>query len=241
MVDPHFIDIVDVGSLHERLRFSTPLQYPSSSRRKPFSEWKMEVDDSPILRYLYRHLSPLRHLEFGTWEGTGACYCLEESAATIWTINLPDGEFIHGKPAYTHASTVKGGTGGQGLNQTDAGTFIGHRYRQAGFGHRVCQIYCDSREWDTSTYPPAFFDSVLVDGGHSEDVVVSDTRKAVALLRSGGLIMWHDFCPDPEIFEVFPSVLGVIQALTKNWQEFAPALNDVFWVRPSFILIGVRR
>ena len=124
--------------------------------------------------------------------------------------------------------------------QTDAGVFIGHRYRQAGFGHRVCQIYCDSREWDTSAYPRDFFDSVLIDGGHSEDVVLSDTRKALSVTRPGGLVMWHDFCPDPAVFDACPSVIGVISSLTSHWPELASKLRDVFWVRPSFLLVGVR-
>ena len=75
------VDIVGVADLHTRLSFSTPIDYPEASRRKPRRDWKMEDDDAPILRYLYRNVRPRRHLEFGTWSGTGACYCLEESDA----------------------------------------------------------------------------------------------------------------------------------------------------------------
>jgi len=241
------LDIVGVSDVHERLGFATPLDYPAESRRKPFADWKMEVDDAPILRYLYRHFRPRRHLEFGTWAGTGACYCLSESDATVWTINLPEGERIDGRPAYASAVPAVP-AGAQPIRQdregdvyqTDAGVFIGQNYRSAGFGHRVCQIYCDSREWDTSAYPPGFFDSVLIDGGHSEDVVLSDTRKALAVSRPGALLMWHDFCPDPAVFETFPSVVGVISALTQHWPEVSGALRNVFWIRPSFLLVGIR-
>lgn len=247
MADLQSLDIVTVETLHERLRFAEPLRYPAESRRRSFLDWKMEVDDAPILRYLYRNLKPQRHLEFGTWSGIGACYCLEESAATVWTINLPEGELIDGRPAYTEplaevpagAEPIRKEQSGA-IYQTDAGVLIGRRYREAGFGHRVCQIYCDSQEWDTSAYPADFFDSVLVDGGHTEDVVVSDTRKALSVTRKGGIIMWHDFCPDPAVFGYFPSVTGVIAGLTRNWGEFAPRLREAFWVRPSFLLIGIR-
>jgi hypothetical protein len=207
----------------------------------------MEVDDAPILRYLYRHVRPMRHLEFGTWEGTGACYCLEECNASVWTINLPEGEFLEGRPAYSATpAVVPAGADalhnadGAAVYQTDAGVFIGHKYRNAGFGHRVCQIYCDSREWDISAYPPGFFDSALIDGGHMPDVVVNDTRKALALVRPGGLILWHDFCPDPALFRRFPSVAGVVDGLTGAWPEIRQSLRDVFWIRPSFLLVGVR-
>jgi len=69
---------------------------------------------------------------------------------------------------------------------TDTLGFIGRLYLERELGHRVCQIYCDSRQWDTSAYPPEFFDTVLIDGGHQREIVISDTRKALPLLRSGG-------------------------------------------------------
>lgn len=241
------IDIVPVESLHERLGLAVHLDYPAASLRKRFAEWKMEADDAPILRYLYRHVRPRRHLEFGTWEGTGACYCLEECEATVWTLNLPHGETNAGQPAYASVASVVpdgalaiGDQGGAAVYQTDAGVFIGHRYRRAGFGHRVCQILCDSREWDTSAYPLDFFDSVLIDGGHTSDVVLSDTRKALSVVKRGGLIFWHDFCPDPSVFSSMSSVSGVVTGLTSEWQDIRRSLTDVFWVRPSFLLVGVR-
>lgn len=84
--------VLPVHSLHSRLSFATPLDYPNSSLTKPLTQWRMEEDDSPIFRYIYRNFQPTRHLEFGTWEGTGATYCLEESDATVWTLNLLEGE-----------------------------------------------------------------------------------------------------------------------------------------------------
>ena len=181
MVDTQLLDIVDVSALHERLTLPEALAYPSASRQKSFFDWKMEDDDAPILRYLYRNFRPRRHLEFGTWAGTGTCYCLEECDATVWTLNLLEGELIEGKPAYSSTidDTPEGAVpvqhvDGRPVYQTDAGLLIGRRYREAGFGHRVCQIYCDSRTWDTRAYPRDFFDSVLIDGGHSADVVLSD-------------------------------------------------------------------
>jgi predicted O-methyltransferase YrrM len=246
-MDPRFIDIVSVGSLHERLGFDDQLHYPPDSLFKAFADWKMEVDDAPIFRYLYRQLHPSRHLEFGTWEGTGACYCLEESEARVWTINLPQGEFVNGQPAYSSAppSVPEGAhpvtqSNGVDVYQTDAGAFIGHRYRSAGFADRVTQIYADTREWDKTEYGAGFFDTALIDGGHSRDVVLSDTRKALSVVRSGGLLLWHDFCPDPSVFESIPSISGVVGAVTEAWPEFAAHLKDAFWIQPSFLLAGIR-
>jgi len=244
MTDDKYIDVVPVTSLHERLHFTDPIS--ASYGHKPFSQWKMEEDDAPILRYLYRQVRPSRHLEFGTWEGTGACYCLEECGAHVWTINLPHGEMVNGQPAYfSSADDVPEGAcpverNGVTAYQTDAGAFIGHRYRAAGFEPRVTQIYQDSRDWDPLAYGPASFDTVLIDGGHTEDVVLSDTRKALVAARPGGLILWHDFCPDPAVFTTMSSVVGVVGSLTREWAGIASQLQDAFWIQPSFLLVGVR-
>lgn len=216
----------------------------------------MEHDDAPLFAYLYRNLSPRRHLEFGTWQGYGTCLCLENSPATVWTMNLPDGETKpDGSWAYGHRVTDERGTppgavsanygqdeqGPRTYHRTDAASYIGRFYREKGLGHRVCQIYCDSRTWDTSAYPPDFFDSALVDGGHAPDVVISDTRKALSVLRPGGMILWHDFCPVPHIRDQFDSVRGVTAAIDHILPELRSQLSQLCWIDPSWILLGIKK
>lgn len=214
----------------------------------------MEEDDAPILRYLYRALRPRRHLEFGTWQGAGTLLCLESCEAAVWTINLPEGEAApegadgswsyysdfaaDDVPAWHSGRAARSG---RVLCQTDARGFIGRRYLEAGLGHRVCQVYCDSRAWDASAYPPGFFDTALIDGGHSAEVVASDTRKALPLVRSGGVVLWHDFCLDAEVREQCASVGSVTAAVEALLPEVGPALRDVFWIEPSWVLVGVKR
>jgi hypothetical protein len=153
---------------------------------------------------------------------------------------------VDGSPAYysTSDEVPDGAVAAEVRNnipiyQTDAGAFIGHRYRRAGYSARVTQVYCDSRDWDVSEFSPGFFDTALIDGGHSEEVVMSDTRKALALVRQGGVILWHDFCPDPSVFPVMPAVVGVVGGLSRHWPEIAGQLRHAFWVRPSFLLVGI--
>lgn len=247
------IPSICVGSLHTHLQFSTPVVYPSSSLMKPFTRWRMEVDDAPIFRYLYRNFCPKRHLEFGTWQGAGVVYCLEECDASVWTINLPFGErqpdggaIYSGKgesfglgTSLSQAWAQKIGLPPQDSYCTDTFGFIGRFYLEKGLGHRVCQIYCDSTKWDTSNYPEGFFDSVLIDGGHTPDVVASDTDKALSLLRPGGLIMWHDFCPP--VRDKFAVVQGVMEGLEKRADLLSTSLETLFWVEPSWILVGIKK
>lgn len=216
----------------------------------------MERDDAPVFAYLYRNFAPRRHLEFGTWQGFGTCLALDNSPASVWTLNLPDGETKpDGSWAYGHrvvddsntppgAVAVNFGHDEQGpktYHRTDAGGYIGRLYRERSLGHRVCQIYCDTREWDTSAYPSDFFDSALIDGGHSPEVVISDTRKALAVVRPGGMVLWHDFCPVPEIRSRFGSAAGVTRGIESILPELSSQFSQLLWIDPSWILLGIRK
>jgi predicted O-methyltransferase YrrM len=243
------IPLIDVNKLHTQLKFKTPIDYPSTSLHKPLTQWKMEIDDSPIFRYIYRNVKPRRHLEFGTWRGTGTMYCLEECDATVWTVNIPFGEEnIDGMPTYTHFPEEKAsvhawankiGFPDKEKYRTDSFGFIGMHYLEKELGNRVCQIYADSTKWDTSHYPEEFFDTILIDGGHSKDIVISDTKKALPLLKRGGIIMWHDFCPP--VYEQFEVTRDVMEGITHEWKWLKSQMRQLFWIYPSWILLGVKK
>lgn len=227
-----------------------------ASASTDWAAWDMQRDDADTLRYLYANHQPRRHLEFGTWQGFGACLCLESCSATVWTLNLPDGEaksdgsWAYGERVIDAAETPPGAVSANyGKDEagpviyyrTDAASYIGRLYREKNLGHRVNQVYCDSRHWDTSAYPAGFFDSVFVDGGHTTNVVLSDTHKALPLLRSGGLMLWHDFCPYPQVIASSSAVAGVTTAIA----SLLPALQEQFatlvWINPSMILVGIKK
>lgn len=220
------IQIVDERDLSAVLG---TIQLEASQERidKPLSNWKMETDDAPILEYLWRSQSPRRHLEFGTWEGFGTRLVAHATDAEIWTINLPAGEAqADGTPLYA---------------STDSGEFIGRMYREAGYSERVHQLLCDSRAFDTARFAPDHFDTVLIDGGHTPDIVTSDTDKALRVLRPGGVCVWHDFCPDPETLAKNLAPLGVVQAIVENFDRWRPHFEKLFWIRKSWMLVGYRR
>jgi len=241
--------------LHEVLGFQEKLQVLETSLKKPLADFKMEVDDAPIFRYLYRNFSPRRHLEFGTWEGTGVLLCLEECQATVWTMNLLEGElrvdgtWAYGRefsdseaiPEWARKQTVVESEATRNYYQTDSRGFIGRHYLEKNLGHRVCQIYCDSRNWDNSNFPPDFFDTVFIDGGHTKEVVLNDTTKGLAVLRPGGLMLWHDFYFSDKPFAGGSSSLGVVEAILENLSFLDMHLSDLFWINPSWILVGVKK
>jgi len=81
---------------------------------------------------------------------------------------------------------------------------------------QITELVGDSREFDFSPYYSAC-DFIWIDGGHSYEVVESDTRNALKMIRPGGVIAWHDYgeplypgvaqCLDHLSFEMF-HVLG---------------------------------
>ncbi|GAG51483.1 unnamed protein product, partial [marine sediment metagenome] len=187
-----------------------------------------------------------------TWQGGGVLYCLNECDATVWTINLPFGEpdKAGGQPTYSNAShdvpAVNAWARKIGLSPdqnyywTDKLGFVGRLYLEKELGNRVCQIYCDSTQWDISNFPPGFFDSALIDGGHTPEIVINDTQKALSLVRPGGLVMWHDFCFDETVRKQCSTPRDLVATLQDNLSWIEPQLKDIFWVEPSWILVGIK-
>ena len=217
------------------------------------TDWEMARDDAPIMREIIRWMQPRRHLEFGTWKGYGACLVMENSSATVWTINLWGGEFhAGGMPAYSESFAEQPSRGfwqkmlfkkhskKTAVVQTDAKENIGVMIQEKQFGHRVNHVFCDSKLWDTSAYPSEFFDTVLIDGGHQTDVVACDTRKALPLLREGGVILWHDFCLDEQVRQKFKHVETVIQGVESVAEEIHRHGIRLYWINPSWLLCGIK-
>ena len=233
------IDIVPVEELGGALGFRRPFATERKIYKKRLTDFQTEIDEAAVYAYIYRNLKPARHLEFGTWEGFGATLCASVCDAEIWTINLPEGESdAAGNPLYG-ADDTDAASPDQAL-RTDSGDRIGWRYRAAGVAARVHQILCDSRDFDASQFTPGFFDTVLIDGGHAAEVVTNDTNKALPLLRAGGIMIWHDFCPDVEALQRNAAPRGVVRAVIDNFSEWSRSFSKIIWIRPSWMLLGVR-
>ena len=127
-------------------------------------------------------LEPRRLLEIGTFEGntTVNLAANAHSAAHVFTLDLPpdwgrryalDVPDIH----YNAAT----------------GIHTGRQFIASGYADRVTQLWGDSAEFAWDEYGP--FDFILIDGCHTYEYAVSDTRNAIRVLRPGGAIVWHDY------------------------------------------------
>jgi SAM-dependent methyltransferase len=238
---------IDKSGLAPRLRNCLPEIAWEDSAALPLPPAYDDLLDAPVLRYLYHNFRPRRHLEFGTWKGKGARRVIDESQAAVWTVNLWEGETKRdGSWAYGESYKDRDFAGCSverdgGAVRTDARGMIGLEYLEAGLGSRVSQIYSDSRLWDDEAYPDAFFDSVFVDGGHDAATSRADLYKALRLLRPGGLLLCHDFCPLPEVNAQFPSTVGVTGMLADELPDLKTLCDALFHVEDTWLLCGVRR
>lgn len=74
---------------------------------------------------------------------------------------------------------------------------------------RVRQLYGDSKQFDDTPYAGTC-DVVFVDGSHAHSYVVSDSAKALRMVRPGGLVLWHDYSPEA------PGVFGALNELARR-------------------------
>lgn len=76
-------------------------------------------------------------------------------------------------------------------------------------GARVTKLVVPSREFDDGPYRGRA-DFVFVDGSHEYQDVLSDSRKALDMVRPGGVVLWHDY---------HSTQAGVTQALHEVYES----------------------
>ncbi len=100
-----------------------------------------------------------------------------------------------------------------------------HRYRQSHpqLISRIHQILGDSASFDYTPYA-ATCSLVFVDGSHAYDYAISDTRAALTLIESGGIIVWHDY--------------GIWEGVTRALEELQQRENlDIRHIRGTSLAI----
>lgn len=130
-----------------------------------------------------------RIFEFGTYKGVSITQLALNvpPGREIYTLDLPDEpiatRLVIADPEDADIAVHKG-----------KGSLI-----PADLRPRITFLKQDSARFDESPYVGRM-DFVFVDGAHNYDYVKNDSEKAWRMLRSGGIIVWHDFRPpDPGV------------------------------------------
>ena len=128
-----------------------------------------------------------RLFEFGTCTGKTA-YLWARNAppeARVTTLTLaPDA-----LGAYAHAPGDDARAAARAAAESRFACFV---YAGTAVAHKVEQLFGDSKAFDEAPYAGAC-DLVFVDGSHAYSYVVSDSRKALRMVRPGGIVLWHDY------------------------------------------------
>jgi len=163
-----------------------------------------EFEDGNISNYeiecicrIVKIFSPAAIFEIGTFNGRTSLNMAINigTESKIYTLDLPQ-KFISKTKLRIKSGEIKF------INKEISGKqFIGTPYEK-----KIIQIYADSAKYNYSQYLNTI-DLVFIDGSHSYEYVINDTKIALKLLRNGkGIIIWHDY----------------------GWNEVVQALNEFY-------------
>jgi len=163
-----------------------------------------EFEDGNISNYeiecicrITKKYSPAAIFEIGTFNGRTSLNMAANIGleSKIYTLDLPQKHISNTK------LRIKSGEK-KFINKKISGTqFIGTPYEK-----KIIQIYADSAKYNYSQFLNTI-DLVFIDGSHSYEYVINDTKMAMKLLRNGkGIIIWHDY----------------------GWNEVVQALNEFY-------------
>lgn len=137
------------------------------------------LSEQIVLMNLLKQVAPKRIFEFGTFTGrTTTNMVANAPEAIIYTLDL--GTAKPKLPLGRHDAKY--------LRET-----AGELFRDTEYNGRIIQLYEDSATFDFTRFE-SYMDFVFVDGAHSLEYVVNDSRAALRMLPAGrGMIVWHDY------------------------------------------------
>jgi predicted O-methyltransferase YrrM len=75
--------------------------------------------------------------------------------------------------------------------------------------HKITQLYGNAMTFDFTPYRGSV-DIVFVDAAHHYAAAKSDSENAIAMLRPGGVALWHDFANYGDYNDVTRAVLDTV-------------------------------
>jgi predicted O-methyltransferase YrrM len=168
----------------ERLADLAPDDVPVIVREADAVDGNVSLYELLAICKLVRSTRPLRLFEIGTFDGRTTVNLAANAPAEahVFTLDLPRSGLEATALSLDRRERVF-------VDKDESGT----RYRESDLAERITQLYGDSAQFDFSPHHGTA-DLVFVDGSHAFEYVLSDSRTALQLLKSGGgLVLWHDY------------------------------------------------
>lgn len=184
-------------SLARGVRFRLTRRLPTMN---PLTIWP-DLDDEPVvcrpmagrfgnlkqselllLCALARRLPGRRVFEFGTFDGQTTWHLAANAPedARVYTLDLPADHAARRHPQEDRNVSYTTGIG------------VGEAFVNSRYSEKIEQIYCDSCRFEPGSLRGTI-DLCLVDACHEYEHVRIDTENALAMVRPGGVILWHDY------------------------------------------------
>lgn len=132
-----------------------------------------------VLSRLVRERRPRSVFEIGTFDGR---------TTLALAMNAPDDAIVHTLDLPPHTATDLAIEPAERafIDKPKSGT----RFLGTNAAKNIRQLYGDSATFD---FTPFSADFVFVDGSHAYEYVLSDSERALSLIRGSGTIVWHDY------------------------------------------------
>lgn len=184
--------------------------------------FNMEQTSAHFLKTFYGIFRPKNHLEVGTWEGFGSELALNNGAEKVWSIEK-----------YEKINPEYGSRYLEGTSNFKPGWIVSQKNQS-----RFTQLIGTSSDFLNSVTLPSFFDSILIDGAHDKESVITDTRFALHHSESGSIVIWDDYPVRPPDLNIARK--GVLEAITFLLDELLEKFH-LYQIRGTSLLIGVRK
>ncbi len=170
-----------------------------------------------MLCSIMKHIGAKNVLEIGTFDGNttmNLALNLPENG-NITTVDLPtewDGSLALDIPEIYKNVTERSG--------------VGRQYKEyPELTKKINQIYEDSAKLDWNTLPTPF-DMIFLDGCHHYEYVKKDTENALVHLKTGGILVWHDYGMIEDVSRVVDSYIGKMKIYALRGTRIALAINE---------------
>ncbi len=175
--------------------------------REPVAiDGNISLAEITVMSKLVKRHNPNRLFEIGTFDGRTTLNLAANASAEaeVYTLDLPKDKLsVTDLPLETGEEKY--------VDQEVSGLrFLGTDCEQ-----KITQLYGDSATFDFSPFFNTV-DFIFIDGSHSYEYVLNDSKRALELLRDGqGVILWHDYGKP-------------------WWSGLTTALNEMYSARKEF-------